>query len=147
MLMQFRHLKLLVATGSFLACNAAAAQSVQLIKDDEAKLPASTALATRAITRGPGVKLVSPETVPGKAFPLKVAFEPRGGAQVDVASVKVEYLKNPVVDLTDRVKAGIKADGIDLSSVNVPAGTHALRISLRDSEGRQGAAVINLSAQ
>lgn len=123
------------------------AQSIQLIKEDEARLPAGSTAAARAITRGPGVKLVSPETVPGKSFPLKIAFEPRGGAQVDVASVKVEYLKNPVVDLTERVKSGIKADGIDLSSVNVPSGTHPLRITVRDSEGRQGVSVINLTAQ
>lgn len=123
------------------------AQPIQLIKDDEAKLPMGTVVASRAITRGPGVKLVSPESVPGKSFPLKIAFEPRGGAQVDVASVKVEYLKNPVVDLTERVKPGIKADGIDLASVNVPSGAHPLRVTVRDSEGRQGISIINLTAQ
>ena len=126
---------------------AVSAQTVQLIKEEEAKLPAgASAAASRAITRGPGVKLVTPEAVPGKSFPLKIVFEPRGGAQVDLASVKVEYLKTPVVDLTDRVKPGIKADGIDLSSVNVPAGTHPIRVSLRDSEGRQGTSVITLTA-
>lgn len=138
-----------IALLAMLACasTVASAQSVQLIKDDEAKLPAGVgAIATRAITRGPGVKLVTPEAVPGKSFPLKVAFEPRGGAQVDLGSVKVEYLKNPVVDLTERVKPGINAGGIDLSSVNVPAGAHPIRVSLRDSEGRQGIAVFNLTA-
>jgi hypothetical protein len=139
--------KILLLAVVICASSAVSAQTVQLIKDDEAKLPAGVgAIATRAITRGPGVKLVTPEAVPGKSFPLKVAFEPRGGAQVDLASVKVEYLKTPVVDLTERVKSGIKADGIDLSSVNVPAGAHPIRISLRDSEGRQGMSVFNLTA-
>ena len=136
-----------LALAGTLASTMVNAQSIQLIKEDEAKLPAGNVAATRAITRGPGVKLVSPENVAGKSFPLKIVFEPRGGAQVDLASVKVEYLKNPVVDLTDRVKAGIKADGIDLSSVNVPAGAHPLRVTVRDNEGRQGISVINLTAK
>lgn len=139
--------KLFTLCALILASASASAQSIQLIKDDEAKLPAGSVAASRAITRGPGVKLVSAETVAGKSFPLKIAFEPRGGAQVDVASVKVEYLKTPVVDLTERVKSGIKADGIDLASVNVPSGAHPLRITVRDSEGRQGVSVINLTAK
>ncbi len=147
MLTRVINLRCLIATGLLLLGGLAQGQSVQLIKEEEAKLPAGSTAATRAITRGPGVKLVTPEAVQGKAFPLKIAFEPRGGAAVDLASVKVEYLKTPVVDLTDRVKAGIKADGIDLSSVNVPAGAHPIRVSVRDSEGRQGVSVINLTAQ
>ena len=147
MLTRVLNVRRLIAISVLLMGGVANGQSIQLIKEDEAKLPAGSTAATRAITRGPGVKLVTPEAVHGKAFPLKIAFEPRGGAAVDLASVKVEYLKTPVVDLTDRVKPGIKVDGIELSSVNVPAGAHPIRVSVRDSEGRQGISVINLTAQ
>jgi hypothetical protein len=122
----------------------AAAQSVQLISPTEAQLPAMPQKpASRAITRGPGVKLLSPEAVSGR-FPLKIAFEPRGASKIDPASVKVEYLKGDGVDLTDRVKAAVKGNGIELAEASAPAGEHPLKISVRDDEGRQGTLLVNL---
>lgn len=123
---------------------AAHAQTVQLIKPEEAKLPSAAAQPpSRAITRGPGVKLSSAETVGGQ-FSFKVAFEPRGGSKIDPASVKVEYLKHPLVDLTERVKPGLRAEGIELANVTAPAGEHPIRVSVRDSEGRAGTATFSL---
>lgn len=135
--------------GSVLLAMLAAAHAAPLIKDSEAKLPAATGtLTTRGITRGPGIKLLSPE--PGAAvlkspFNFKVAFEPRGGAQVDVDSVKVTYLKTPSVDLLDRVKVGLSAKGIELNEAEAPPGEHQIRISLQDSDGRQSSTVINFT--
>ena len=129
------------------AASVAAAQTVQLITDKEAKLPAAPQAPSRAITRGPGVKLLSPESVAKGAFSLKVAFEPRGGSKIDPGSVEVTYLKNPPVDLTSRVKSAIRPDGIDLASASAPAGDHPIRISVRDDQGRQGSLVINLSVK
>ena len=58
---------------------AAQAQALQLVTADEAKLPASAATpGTRAITRGPGVKLVTPESVSG-TFPRR-SSSPRTAA-------------------------------------------------------------------
>ncbi len=119
------------------------AQTVQLITEDEAKLPAAAQTVTRAITRGPGIKLVSPEAV-GKNFAFKVAFAPRGSSKIDPASVQVVYLKNPQVDITSRVKAGIGAEGIEIAAAQAPAGEHPIKVSVRDDEGRQGSATFNL---
>lgn len=127
--------------------SSATAQPVQLITDKEANLPAAPQAASRAITRGPGVKVLSPENVASGAFPLKVVFEPRGGSKIDPSSVQVTYLKNPAVDLTSRIKSGIRPDGIDLASVTAPGGDHPILISVRDNEGRQGSLVINLSVK
>jgi hypothetical protein len=124
-----------------------AAQPVQLITDKEARLPAAPQAPSRAITRGPTVKLLSPESVANGAFPLKVVFEPRGGSKIDLGSVQVTYLKNPPVDLTSRIKSAIRLDGIDLASATAPGGDHPIRISVRDDEGRQGTLVINLSVK
>jgi hypothetical protein len=122
-------------------------QSVQLITADEAQSPAAAAKPlTRAISRGPGVRLLSPEAVSG-SFAFKVAFEPRGGAAVDLSSVKVEYLKGSGVDLTERVKAGIKPAGIELAAAAAPAGEHPIRVSLRDSDGRLGSAEFKLTVK
>ena len=124
-----------------------AAQTVQLITDTEAKLPPAPQAASRAITRGPGVKLLSPESLAKGAFAVKVAFEPRGGSKIDPGSVQVTYLKSPSVDITSRVKSAIRPDGIDLASATAPAGDHPIRISVRDDEGRQGSLIINLTVK
>jgi hypothetical protein len=130
----------------FLASQTAYAQ-VQLITADEAKQPpAASKPASRAITRGPGVKLASPESVSGQ-FALKVAFEPRGESKIDTGSVKVELLKGNGIDLTDRVKAGIKPTGIEIASAAAPAGEHPIRVTVRDSEGRLGTAEFKLTVK
>mgnify|MGYP003344437774 FL=1 len=51
------------------------------------------------------------------------------------------------LDLTPRLSAGLKGDQIDLPQVSVPKGTHTLRVSAKDSEGRSTATVISLNAQ
>lgn len=136
----------LIAAVSALAAPAHA-QTVQLIKDDEAKLPAQGAKPpSRAITRGPGVKLASPEAVSG-SFPFKIEFTPRGESKIDPNSVKVEYLKGSGIDLTDRLKPGIKAGGIEIPAAAAPAGQHPIRVTVRDSEGRAGTAEFNLTVK
>lgn len=123
------------------------ASAAPLIKDSEAKLPAASGgLATRGITRGPGIKQISPDPAQDIKSPLnlKVAFEPRGGAKIDLSSVKVTYLKSPSVELLDRVKPGLSETGIDLSGAEVPPGDHQIRVSVTDSEGRQSSSIVEL---
>jgi len=118
-----------------------------LISAQEAALPAASGtLATRGISRGPGVKLASPEadTPTAAPFDLKVNFEARGDAKIDPNSVKVTYMKSPPVDLTPRLKKSISASGIDLNKAEVPPGTHTIRVSVKDSEGRETNSVMNL---
>ena len=127
-----------------LISTAASAQTVQLVTADEARQPAVAAKpGSRAITRGPGVKLTSPESVSGN-FPFQVEFTPRGGSTIDVASVKVEYLRGPGVDLTSRLKASTSARGISVAAAAAPAGEHSFHVSVRDSEGREGHADFKL---
>jgi hypothetical protein len=121
-------------------------QTVQLITAAEAKLPAFTKPPSRAITRGPGVKLSSPDSVSGQ-FPFKVTFEPRGDSKIDIASVKVEYLRGPGVDLTERLKANVKPGGIEVAAAAAPPGEHSIRVSVRDSEGRMGTAEFTLTVK
>jgi hypothetical protein len=118
-----------------------------LISAKEAALPsAAGALATRGISRGPAIKLASPEadTPVAAPFDFKVNFEPRGDAKIDPTSVKVVYMKSPFVDLTPRLKGVISANGIDFLKADVPPGTHAIRITVKDSEGRETNSVVNL---
>lgn len=118
-----------------------------LITAKEAALPPATGtLATRGISRGPAIKLASPEadTPVATPFDFKVNFEPRGDAKIDPSSVKVVYMRSPFVDLTPRLKSAISANGIDLTKADVPPGTHTIRVTVKDSEGRETNSVLNL---
>lgn len=118
-----------------------------LITEEEAKLPNAQVLSTRAITRGPVIKLVTPTEVPAKSFALKLNLEARGGAKIDTGSLKIEYLKQPIVDLTSRFKAGLQGNHIELQQAKIPEGQHAIKVSIKDSEGREGIHIIQLLAK
>jgi len=124
-----------------------AVSAAPLITAKEAALPpAAGTLATRGISRGPAIKLASPEadTPVAAPFDFKVNFEPRGDAKIDPSSVKVVYMKSPFVDLTPRLKSAISANGIDFAKADVPPGTHTIRVTVKDSEGRETNSVLNL---
>jgi hypothetical protein len=133
-----------------LACGVATAQATPLITPTEAALPpASGAMVTRGITRGPAVKLVSPQTdqaVKGP-FDWKVQFEARGGEKIDPSSVKVTYVKSPFVDLTPRIQSAISAEGINFQKAEVPPGEHVLRITVKDSAGRETNSTMTLKVE
>jgi hypothetical protein len=76
---------------------------------------------------------------------LKIQFEARGGAKIDADSVKLTYMKSPTVDLTDRVKGAIKPEGIDVSKANLPPGEHNIRVTVKDSEGRQTTSTVSIN--
>jgi hypothetical protein len=93
----------------------------------------------RGITRAPSVVIISPSPAAGtikSPLSLKIRFESHGGAGIDVDSVLLTYLKKPAVDLTQRVKPFIDASGIDVEDAEVPPGTHTLRVSVTDTDGR-----------
>lgn len=144
--MQSTFFKLSLAMGLTIAHGFAAAQ-VKLITDEEAKAPNLQVPATRAITRGPGISLQTPLEVAAKSFAFKLAFEPRGGAKIDASSIKFEYLKQPIVDLTARFKPGLNGNTLELTQASVPVGTHPIRVWVRDSEGREAQTTIQLTAK
>lgn len=123
-----------------------AAYAAPLITTQEAALPAATKVATRGISRGPSIKFLSPTagTTVSSPFDLRIVFEPRGDSRIDVNSVKVTYLKFPYVDLTPRLKSAITASGISFQNAEVPAGEHAVKLSVQDTEGRETNAEFNL---
>ena len=135
----------LIALASMLALLPSLASAVQLITDEEAKLPVAAKLTARGgLTRGPSIKVVSPTDSKVKMpFDMKLVFEPHGGANIDPASVKMTYLKSPLVDLTERIKPYISANGIDMAKVEAPPGEHHLKIQVTDSKGRVGSTIVN----
>ena len=118
-----------------------------LITPKEAELPdVPPTLSTRGISRGPTIKLNSPESNAPvvSPFEFKVSFDARGDSKIDPNSVRVIYMKSPFVDLTPRMKPAISASGIDFAKAEVPPGTHTIRITVKDTEGRETNSVMNL---
>jgi len=116
------------------------AQAAPLISAKEAALPPAVGtLATRGISRGPAIKVVSPEpdAAVKSPFNLKLNFEARGGEKIDPSSVKVVYMKSPFVDLTSRLQSAITPTGIDFQQAEVPPGEHTIRITVKDGAGRE----------
>jgi hypothetical protein len=114
------------------------AAALQLITDKEAALPPMPVVHERGISRGPTIVVVSPSPNAGMVqspVALKIMFESHGSATVNVDSVLVTYLKEPTIDLTQRIKPFIAASGIDVQDAQVPPGTHTLRIDVTDSQG------------
>jgi hypothetical protein len=109
-----------------------------LITSEEAKLPAPKQIASsRAITRGPQIEVADLDD--GKLHsPLhfKLRFRAFGGSTVDVETLAVTYLRGPNIDLTQRIRAFVRPSGIDIPDAEVPPGEHAIRVDLKDSEGR-----------
>jgi hypothetical protein len=115
-----------------------AAAGVILITAEEAKLPAPTKIASsRAITRGPRIEVSDLDE--GKLHsPLhfKLRFRAFGGSTIDLGSVEVIYLRGSNIDLTPRMRPFVQPTGIDIPDAEVPDGEHAIRVELKDSEGR-----------
>ena len=121
-----------------------------LITEAEANLPSpvDVSLTTRGLTRGPVVEQVTPDpdAAPVKSpLPLKIKFQTRNNVPIDKDSVKLTYVRTPGVDLTNRIKAHIGDDGIDMKQAEVPPGNHVIRIELKDQQGRSSTATIKLS--
>jgi hypothetical protein len=123
---------------------AAPAAAFELVTPAEAALPPGT-LPTLDLrgspTRGPLVTVVSPPPGAGlmhSPVDLKLQFRAFGGAEIDPNSVVVTYLKDPAIDITQRLTPFISAAGITVSQADVPAGKHQFWIELKDKDGRIG---------
>lgn len=120
-----------------------------LITAREAALPPSkTAVGeTRALSRAPEAELLPPSRSGRVTSPLQfgIKFVPHGGTTIDPASTRVLYLKEPIVDLTPRVKKYMTASGIDMPVAEAPSGQHVMVIELTDSRGHVGLSTVTLT--
>jgi hypothetical protein len=114
-----------------------------LITADEARLPppkGAIVADRRGITRGPKIEVIAEHEQAHSPVHLQLKFESFGGSKIDPDSVKVTYLRTPNVDLTERIKAFVRASGIDMPDAELPPGDHMIRVDVRDSDGRMGSA-------
>jgi hypothetical protein len=126
------------------------ADAFQLITPEEAALPAGPVPGFQlrgSPTRRPNVIVISPPPTAGvlhSPLNLKLQFRAPGGAVIDPNSVVVTYLKEPAIDITQRITPFISADGINISQADVPPGKHQFWIELKDNDGRIGGAEFSL---
>ncbi len=122
---------------------------VWLINSQEAALPPShTSNAGRSITRGPAIRQISPDgtVAANKPFDLRVQFAGRGGEKINPASAQLAILRGNNVNITDRLKPYITANGIEMPAAMVPPGTYVLQVTVSDSGGRQSVANVEIDA-
>jgi len=119
------------------------AGAIELIKEEEAARPDDTTppFVQRAPSRRPVIQVVAPAPQAGlvkSPLDLKVRFKAFGGSRINPDTIVITYMKSPAVDLTQRVRAFIRLDGVDLSEAEVPPGNHRIKIELEDQDGRPG---------
>jgi hypothetical protein len=123
---------------------AAGGQPVQLITTDEARQPDALPGEVRGLAKGaqgdpngPEIVVASPED--GKHYQPPVAiditFRPRA-SRVDVDTLEVAYLKWISIDITDRVRPYATETGIQVTNAELPKGSHRVRVTIADVEGR-----------
>lgn len=144
---RFRVADILLAAMLVSLSPSAFAAPVVLITEQEARLPVpagAVAMAARGVTRGPTVEMVTPEAAVHSPLHLQIKFEAHGGAKIATDSVHATYVRVPTVDLTDRIKPYVTANGIDIPAAEVPPGEHLVRIDLADSDGRKTTVSVSL---
>lgn len=125
-----------------------------LVTEAEAQLPppAANELSRRAVTRGPTIRALSPDTdvTPVRAnepFRLAMEFVARGGARIDPASIRVTYLRASPVNITSRLQSFSTANGIQVQDAVLPAGEHTLRVDVSDDQGRTSTTLLSIRAR
>jgi hypothetical protein len=119
---------------------------ITLITQAEALLPDMSEVQYENIARdiesksgsaGPIIKVVTPEEGKVYAPPLNIElhFITKGLEEIDISTLKVEYLKLFSIDITQRVMPYVSKQGIKISNAQFPSGTHNLKITIGDKRG------------
>ncbi len=102
-------------------------------------------------TSGPLIRVSSPS---GASLISPVNFdiqvEPNGGVPVNMSSIRIEYKIGPAwINMTGRIMKYAKITGNRLyaSGAELPAGKHALRVSIDDEQKRRTQATVTFKVK
>ena len=147
-----RFLYVATISAALLAALTSRLAALELITAQEAALPDAAGvnlkLGFRGVTRAPKILVLSPAPDAGMVrspLNLLLKFETYGGSVIEPRSVKMIYLKNPAINLTQRIGDLIKTSGIEVDNAQVPPGTHYIRVEVKDNAGRLGSTTFALS--
>ncbi len=92
---------------------------------------------SKSDSRGPIIKVITPEEGKTYAPPLNIElyFITKDLSEIDLSTLKVEYLKLFSIDITERVLPYVNKEGIKISNAKFPSGTHNLKITIGDKKG------------
>lgn len=116
-------------------------EAFQLITADEAAAPDLDPSSWHAEASrgddGPSIQVLSPQMGSSMKAPviIDVKFLKKDGRDIDLSTLKVEYLKFLTIDLTPRVKNYVSKEGIKVPNANLPSGSHTIRLSIGDVTG------------
>jgi hypothetical protein len=132
-----------------LGCRATA---FTLITDDEAKRPPGP-LGPMGPIPGPIIQVISPMDDVPLFSPIRFVVRFRSFAMtlIDFDSLRFVYVKEPLIDLTERARKFLRLDpsgsSFILEDAEVPPGIHVIRIDVRDTAGRLGSSYIKFQVQ
>ena len=111
---------------------------LQLLTAEEAARPEprSYGFASPLSDKGPDIEIPELEATEANPFALKIHLSPRDGAAPNLATLRMESLKSPAIDLTPRILQYVTQDGINIDRVALPAGMYRFRVSVSDVRGR-----------
>jgi hypothetical protein len=97
---------------------------------------------------GPIIKIKKPD--PDKLYKdlidILIHFEKNPmGESVDMASLRIIYLKMFGIDITDRILPYIKETRIDANGIKFPEGEHEFEIRIKDKEGMASAQIFKIN--
>jgi len=114
---------------------------LELITAEEAaspELPLSALHIEAALSDdGPEVDVLTPKQ--GKPYrppvEISIRFIPKDGSDIDLSTLKVEYLRFITINLTKRVRPYATKKGIEIPKTSLPSGTHTIRLTIGDMSG------------
>ena len=100
-------------------------------------VPGTCSVVETSQATGPKIRIVEPAPEREYRAPIRLVidFLPKEGAQVDLKSFKLEYLKLISIDITARVAGFVRPEGVRIEKADFPAGAHKLRLTLKDTAG------------
>jgi hypothetical protein len=122
-----------------------------LIRPEEAalppgKLPPDFNGQSLGISRPPKIELVLPPQPLKSPFALNIVFTAHQDLTINPDRVRVVYVKDPEIPLTERLRQNghISASGISMPNAEAPPGEHVLLVDVMDSQGHRTRAAFTI---
>jgi hypothetical protein len=91
------------------------------------------------------VKKPDPDKLYSDLIDILINFDKNPiGEPVDMASLRIIYLKMFGIDITDRIRPYIKETRIDANGIKFPEGEHEFEIRIKDSEQMESSEVFKI---
>ena len=120
-----------------------------LVTDDEASQPATRGSFEQQ-SKGPDIRILAPvggSTVQSP-FPIHIEFISDGAAAaVNMASLKLTYMKLWGIDITDRVREYISGTTLSVPETDIPSGRHTIEIYIEDNNRNVSSRQITINVE